>query len=60
MKNKLVVVLMVVPMTSPDHVVDHKWSVGVLRLSSYLWVSIFVIFQEHFGGGADGGAGDHF
>ena len=51
---------MVVPMTSPDHVVDHKWSVGVLRLSSYLWVSIFVIFQgEHFGGGADGGAGDH-
>ena len=60
MKNKLVVVLMVIPMTSPDHVVDHKWSVGVLRLSSYLWVSIFVIFQgEHFGGGADGGAGDH-
>ena len=50
---------MVVPMTSPDHVVDHKWSVEVLRLSSYLWVSIFVIYQGERFDGADGGAGDH-
>ena len=51
---------MVELVTTADHVVDHKWSVGVPEISSYLWVSIFVIFQgEHFGGGANGVAGDH-
>ena len=54
------VVLVVVRVTTPDHLVDHKWSIGVPRLSSYIWISNDVIFQgEHFGGGADRDAGDH-
>ena len=40
----LVVVLVVVPVTILDHVVDHKWSVGVPRSSSYVWVSKIRIF----------------
>ena len=53
------VVLMVVPVTTADHVVDHKWSVGVPELSSYIWLSKGVIFQgEHFGG-ASYGSSDH-
>ena len=46
-------------MTTPDHVVDHDWSVGVTRLSSYIWVSKVVIFHREYGGGADDGTGDH-
>ena len=54
------VVLVVMWVTTPDHVVDHKWSIEVPRLSSYIWISNDVIFQgEHFGGGADRGAGIH-
>ena len=54
------VVLVVMRVTTPDHLVDHKWSIGVPRLSSYIWISNDVIFQgEHFGGGADRGASDH-
>ena len=46
-------------MTTSDYVVDHKWSVGVPRLSSNIWVSKDVIFQgEHIDGDA-GGADDH-
>ena len=54
------VVPVVVLVTTPDHVVDHKWSVGVPGLSSYIWVSIVVIFQEeHVCGAAGRNAGDH-
>ena len=54
------VVPVVVLVTTPDHVVDHKWSVGVPELSSYTWLPKGVIFQgEHVSDGADGGASDH-
>ena len=54
------VLLVVSPVTTDDHVVDHKWSVGVPGLSSYIWVSIVVIFQEeHVCGAAGRNAGDH-
>ena len=40
-------------LTTPDHVVDHDWSVGVNRLRSYIWVSkVFISHGEHLGGGA--------
>ena len=53
------VVLTVVPVTTVDHVVDHKWSIGVPELSSYTLLSKGVIFQgEHFGG-ASYGSSDH-
>ena len=59
MENTLVAVPVVVPMTEPDHVVDHKWSIGVPELSSYTWLSKGVIFQgEHFCD-ASYGSGDH-
>ena len=46
-------VLVLIPVTSPDHVVDQKWSLGVPRLSLYILVSEKVIFLgEHNGGGA--------
>ena len=46
--------------TTPDHMVDHDWSVGVPRLGyPYIWVSNGVIFhREHVGGGAGCGTGD--
>ena len=42
--------------TTPDHMVDHDWQVGVPRLSyPYNWVSKGVILhEEQVGGGADG------
>ena len=51
-------------MITPDQIIDHKWSVGVPRLGSQIWVSKGVIFQgEQIGGGAGSGAdhdiGDH-
>ena len=57
-------VVKVVLVTTPDHMVDHKWSVGVPRLGSQIWISKGVIFQgEQIGGGAGSGAdhdiGDH-
>ena len=59
MENTLVAVPVVVPVTEPDHVVDHKWSIGVPRLSSYIWLSRGVIFQrEHFYSDAGRGFGD--
>ena len=42
----------VVSVTTHNHAVDHKWSIGVFRLSSCIWVSIVIIFQEEHGGGA--------
>ena len=46
--------------TTPDHVVDHKWSVGGPGLGSYILVSIVVIFQgEHVCGAVGRNAGDH-
>ena len=47
--------------TTPDHMVDHDWSVGVPRLSySYIWGPKGVIFnEEHLGRGAGCGTGDH-
>ena len=46
--------------TTPDHMVDHDWQIGVPRLSyPYNWVSKGVIFhKEQVGGGADGGTDD--
>ena len=38
--------------TTPVHVVDHNWLVGVPRVRYYIWVSKTVIFRgEHIGGG---------
>ena len=52
--------LIVVPVTTPKHVVDHKWSIEVPEQSEYTWVSVGVFFLgEYVGGGAGGGAGDH-
>ena len=35
-------------MTTPDHMVDHDWSVGVPRLDHpYIWVSKGVIFTAN-------------
>ena len=39
--------LVVVSVTTADHVVDHKWSIGVPELSSYTWLSKGVIFKEN-------------
>ena len=55
----VMLVVKVVLVTIPDHMVDHKWSVGVPGLSSYIWVSKVVIFHREHGGGADDGTGDH-
>ena len=58
--NTMVVVLVVVPVTTLDHVVDHNWSVGVPRLGKYIWVSKYAIFREkHVAGGTSRGADDH-
>ena len=58
--NTMVVVLVVVPVTTLDHVVDHNWSVGVPRLDKYILVSKYAIFRgEHVAGGASRLAGDH-
>ena len=47
-------------LTTPDHMVDHEWSVEVPRFSQYIWVSIGAVFQgEYDGGGAYRGACDH-
>ena len=47
-------------LTTPDHMVDHEWSVVEPRLSQYIWVSIGAVFQgEYDGGGANRGACDH-
>ena len=54
------VVPVVVLVTTPDHVVDHKWSVGVPELSLYKRLSKGVIFQgEHVCGAVGRNAGDH-
>ena len=47
--------------TTPNHMVDHDWSVGLPKLSyPYTWVSKVIIFhREQVGGGADRGIGDH-
>ena len=45
------VMLVVVLVTTSDQLLDHKRSVGVPRLSSYIWVSKGVLFRVgHFGG----------
>ena len=50
---------MMVPVTTLDQVVDHKWSIGVPRFGWYIWVSKGVIFRgKHFGGGAEQDARD--
>ena len=48
-------------MTTPNHMVDHDWSVGLPKLSyPYTWVSKVIIFhREQVGGGADCGISDH-
>ena len=43
----MVMMLVVVSVTTADHVVDHKWSIGVPELSSYTWLSKGVIFKEN-------------
>ena len=53
--------LVVVPVTTYDHIVDHDWSVGVTRFILYKFVSKIVIFHgEHVGGDTDRGVSDFY